>query len=127
MAGIGELLRHVGKGSCQTVKLITPLKRGLGRQIPRSHLPDAIGQKQQRPGNLVAHQNRQHHRPKHRQEQTERQGSDVHTAQSTARQCPLLIFPIGCGNLQRIGHQGGRQRARGQQKTRLAQQIQAGT
>ena len=121
MAGIGQLLCHVGKGTRQTIEFVAPLQRGLWRQIACCDLPDAIGQQEQRARDLVAKQHRQQHRTKNRQKQAQCQGADVHPAQAVTRQRALLVLAIGFRHRQGVGHQGRWQRLCHHQKPGLTQ------
>jgi hypothetical protein len=86
---IGQLLRHGGKGSGQSVQLVLALQGGLGAEVACGHLPHPFGQHQQRPRQLVAQQHRQQHRAKHRQKQASVKRAHVHAAQAPrARRAP---------------------------------------
>jgi len=121
MPGIGQLLRHIGKGTRQTIEFVAPLQRGLRRQIAGCDLPDAIGQQEQWPRNLVAKQHGQQHRTKNREKQAQRQGADVHPAQPVTCQCTFLVLPIGLRHRQGVGDQCRRQCLCHHQKSGLTQ------
>ena len=103
--GIGELLRHVGKRAGQPAQFVLALERGFGRQVAQRHLPHAFGQHQQWFGKLVAQQHRQQHGAKYGQKKAEREGADVHPAQTAARQRTLLVLAIGLLHGDGVGHQ----------------------
>ena len=74
-------------------------------QVALRHLAHALGEHQQRPGELVAERHRQQQRAEHRQDQRQRQRADVHAAQAVAGQRALLVLAVGGLHRQRIGRQ----------------------
>ena len=126
LARIGQLLCHVGKGACETTELIFTGHDRFRRQVPRRHLADAIGQQEERTGNLVAQQYGQQHGTKHRQKQAERECADVHALQAIARQRTLLVLAVRLGDGDGVGHQGRGQRLGHHQIARFTLQFKPG-
>ena len=110
MCSTGQLLCHLGERAGQPTQLVLALQHRLGRQIACGHLAHALGQQQQRAGQLVAQQHGQDHRTKDGEKQAERQCADVHPPQATPGQRTLLVFAVGLSHEDGIGHQGRWQR-----------------
>ena len=105
LAGIGQLLRHGGKGLRQPAQFVIALVDALGPQVTRRHLAHPFGQHQQRTRQLRRQHRGQQHGPENRQNQRERERSDEHARHAGACQCALLVYAVGLLYRQRIGQQ----------------------
>ncbi|VBC39576.1 Uncharacterised protein [Burkholderia pseudomallei] len=111
-ARLRQLPRHRVERLREKAELVARLDLALGRVVALRDFLRALREQEERPRELVAERERDHHRNECREKERERERADVHLAQPAAAERFLLVFAIRALHGVRVARERRRHRLR---------------